>query len=299
MFPFDKYPFGDVSTMIRAVLKMEKTFGNNSVGFSRSSHRTYTQADPDCWQAPLPMSPTHKWPSGCCAPAFEWRKVMPKVDQAYFSSSEIVYIETVTSSSPWGFSEQLREGTRRRRAKVTCQGTTKWTPGGSDALRTSVRHGYANPYARWAGTWINVPFILGSLPSDVDNYLGADCCDLLVAAHNKGHPGHTIRYTYADALAKSTAWTREGVEGTEGDLIFRDFHGPNEEGPPDGVRDHSMICAGGQNAIWASARWWSRYQQTGTMQRCVIADDYTRWSDFIDSLPGWGPVAAPLWRRFR
>jgi len=159
------------------------------------------------------------------------------------------------------------------------------------------------PVARWASTWLNVPFIYGSTPDEVENYEGVDCADLLVAAHNKAHSEHRFDYTNADNLAKNDNLTQPGSEGTEGDLIFWDYHGPNEEGPPDGVYDHSMVCVGGTQAIWASAGWWSGYDPTeGNIKRCVIIDNYNDWKDFIAYSPfsPWrGTTPMPLWRRFR
>jgi hypothetical protein len=159
---------------------------------------------------------------------------------------------------------------------------------------------YENPVAQWATTWLNVPFIYGSTPNEVENYEGVDCADLLIAAHNKAHPWHSFDYTYADAIAKSDTMTQPGQEGVGGDLIFWDYHGPNEEGPPDGVYDHSMICLGGDKAIWASSGWWRRFEETGRRRRCVIIASYEDWRDYIENRSEYAPVKAKkLWRRFR
>ncbi|NCO43495.1 MAG: hypothetical protein COY42_34295 [Armatimonadetes bacterium CG_4_10_14_0_8_um_filter_66_14] len=154
----------------------------------------------------------------------------------------------------------------------------------------------ANPVVQWATTWLDVPFIYGSVREWVEHYEGADCADLLIGAHNKAHPWHSFGYTNANGLAHSEAMTEPGVQGTEGDLIFWDYHGDNETGPPDGKYDHSMICTGGTAAIWASAGWGS----DGVLRRCVKRDDWEAWQAMIENESSWAPVtAACLWRRFR
>ncbi len=311
-----KYPLSNKLTMLRAVVREQSS--NKWFGHSR-----YTQQNADnCWWTPLPASPTYRWTWE--QPTFKWFLITPIVDpneieriygrRGYENSNEILYKEEVLEWSGWGPTKEFEPGTRRYRVEVTYNGRTVSSPGAGNrtsegyipasearkARRMSVRDAqYSNPIAQWATAWLNVPFIYGSTPSDVENFEGVDCADLLIAAHNKAHTWHSFDYTYANDIAKNENMTEPGQEGVQGDLIFWDYHGPNEQGEPDGVYDHSMICLGGNMAIWASAGWdpESPPDLPRFTKRCVVIGDYEKWRLMIYYTRGIMPQ--PYWRRFR
>jgi len=280
----DEYPLNDRLTMLRSTVKGNAWF----------SHSPYTQEDPNCWCPPL--TPTGEWDPAWGAPSFAWRRIKADVTQRYTNPSQVQYVETVVTYPAWGPTQDFPAGTTRYAVKVSLNGASFDTPRGAKALRMSVRDSaYANPVAQWGTTWLDVPFIMGSYDYEVEKYEGTDCADLLTAAHNKAHPSHPFGYTNAHGLATSSTMTEPGVEGIEGDLVFWDYHTQQSEDPPngpDGTYDHSMICAGGSAAIWASGGWSS----SRGMMRCVIADDWEQWREDKEQA---GFQLNHCWRRFR
>ncbi len=53
-------------------------------------------------------------------------------------------------------------------------------------------------FTGWLTSFFNLPYIYGSVSSQVENYIGADCADLIVGAYRK--KGHKTQYTYAAGL---------------------------------------------------------------------------------------------------
>lgn len=234
---------------------------------------------------------------------------MPDVSQAYSNADQVPYYEIeIQGWTAWGPTRNFEPGTRRYRVEVTYNGRTVSSPGaGLDgyipasearkALRMSVRDArYSNPIAQWATAWLGVPFIMGSqpCPQAIDNFEGIDCADLLIAAHNKGHRDRINQglcqkidpcKTNAHMLATNDRLTEPGQPGIEGDLIFWDYCHPDETPGTDGVYDHSMICLGGEMAIWASAGWdpESGVDFPSYTKRCVVIGSYQDWRRLIRS----------------
>jgi len=138
-----------------------------------------------------------------------------------FKWDEINYKEILVDSNKWVLQadghptnkfNDVNKGLGTMRYSVqVCQGDKKLcTPGKEstnsqgikkDVHRISFRKD--NSFRGWLTSFFNLPYIYGSSGKNsedhqAENYIGADCADLLVAAHRK--TGRNIPYTYAAGL---------------------------------------------------------------------------------------------------
>jgi hypothetical protein len=60
-------------------------------------------------------------------------------------------------------------------------------------MRVVIKGAYATDYLKWASSLINVPFVDGSHPKQVNNHIGIDCADTAMKAWSRlGHPFEDI-----------------------------------------------------------------------------------------------------------
>ncbi len=106
--------------------------------------------------------------------------------------------------------------------EVHKKGRVKRSPGIEDSdkkglspevLRVSVRDGKG--YLGYLTSFFNVPGLFGSVAHQSNNYIGADCCDVLVSAYGKWK-GKTIRTNYSVALLVTKLRKRVQCELTDG-----------------------------------------------------------------------------------
>ena len=65
-----------------------------------------------------------------------------------------------------------------------------------DVHRISFRQD--DSFVGWLTSFLNLPYIYGSVPEQVDNYVGTDCADLIIGAKRK--MGENLPYTYVGGL---------------------------------------------------------------------------------------------------
>jgi len=115
--------------------------------------------------------------------------------------------------SAWLFSSDEDAGYHHKdmgsfwfQAEVKKNGKTERTPGIEDSdkrglspnvFRVSVRNGEG--YIGYLTSFFNVPGIFGSVPYQSNNYIGADCADMLIAAYGKWK-GKSITKNYNVAM---------------------------------------------------------------------------------------------------
>jgi hypothetical protein len=160
--------------------------------------------------------------------SIKWFKIEPK-ESSYnngrgnsFRWDKINYKETLIDSNKWVIepdahpTDKFKDindglGTMRYKVKIFNNGRELFTPGKEstdiqgikkDVHRISFRKD--NSFVGWLSSFFNLPYIYGSSGIDSEthqseNYVGADCADLLVAAYRKS--GKKIPYTYAAGLS--------------------------------------------------------------------------------------------------
>ena len=210
-------------------------------------------------------------------PEFEWYYLIPKYTE-YTTTKRIPFkLEDITGK--YGFQNWGREdkfyspGTRRIMIKVTLGSVNYYNPveigekidkkdfnqfteknyriKSSDAFkahRISVRGAqFSDPLVQWASSYVGVNYIFGSTPSNVDNYEGTDCADLITGAMRQrfGKPNAgKIGYTNAEGLWKAyrgeyndeTKWYSNEVtkwdDAEQGYLVFRTDKKTDKKGNP-------------------------------------------------------------------
>jgi hypothetical protein len=170
-----------------------------------------------------------------------------------WSLADIDYREVPLGFGGWSPGALDELGTTRYKAEVTLGDRVVGSPGresqndqgiGKDVHRISVRKD--DSFVGWIYSFFKLPYIFGNTEYQVENYIGADCADLVVGALRKS--GHDYSYTNADGLSRSadevigsarmsgldkiTKMNGEeisvGEDIREGDLIF--YHWPGRPG---------------------------------------------------------------------
>ena len=68
-------------------------------------------------------------------------------------------------------------------------------------MRVVIKGDYPNAYLKWASTFVNVPFVDGSHPRQVDDYIAIDCADTCLKAWIRA--GHSVT-NFQNESAQST-----------------------------------------------------------------------------------------------
>lgn len=98
-------------------------------------------------------------------------------------------------------------GTMRYKVEVFHNNKTVSTPGkksinaygiNNDVHRIHFRKD--DSFIGWMTSFFNIPYIMGSVAYQVDNYIGIDCADFVIASYNK--TGHKLDYTDVKGLYK-------------------------------------------------------------------------------------------------
>ncbi|MBI4167685.1 MAG: hypothetical protein HY515_01890 [Candidatus Aenigmarchaeota archaeon] len=117
----------------------------------------------------------------------------------------IRYVEEPVGSG-WLFRPEKELGTKRYKISVKYGGKKFSSSRGEvprsngiikNVHRVSMRE--ADDLPGWMTAWFNLPYVYGSLPEQVENYVGADCADLIVGAlHRTGR--RNIPYTWSQGF---------------------------------------------------------------------------------------------------
>ncbi|MCA9520557.1 MAG: hypothetical protein KC609_06275 [Myxococcales bacterium] len=156
-------------------------------------------------------------------PGFLWytnAHVPESPKRGWLGIDRIAYVERVASRA--GFSlrpdtqpsdpqqhRAPRLGVMRYSAVVTIAGAEYRTPG-KDARSTwgiaasvytiAVRRD--DSFVGWATAWFNVPGVYGSVPRQVDDFIGVDCADLVIGAYRRWKR-RKVAYTNVNGLVKA------------------------------------------------------------------------------------------------
>jgi hypothetical protein len=151
-----------------------------------------------------------------------------------------------------GGSATLKLGARRYKVKVQSGPKFVRSPDETDTdtygpkeevRRVCSMYAFDTDYLRWCSTFLRINTIYASHQTQVERYIGGDCCDVAVAAYRKmgGTLGSATHDWSADSLAKTTNESQISTvnEPKAGDLVFFDI-----QDPADGTFDHTTIFAG-------------------------------------------------------
>jgi len=127
-----------------------------------------------------------------------------------FQVDKIIYreIEWPCSTNCWKrfadvtpvFLDKNDVGTMRYKVEIKYDGKTFSTQSEDKAHRISVRGNTGNEIIDWAYSFFNLPYIWGSTSKQVENYIGFDCADFVVAAGRKA--GFNVPYTWTPDLPR-------------------------------------------------------------------------------------------------